>query len=452
MTTTTAPATRLVLAVGRLEDVPRFEGRPVTVAGRRIAIFNTPSGVRALEDACPHKGRPPVGRAGGRLLRRVPAAQPPDRPRHGRDGRRRPASAPWWCRWSSAPAGSTSKFYSAPDRRHTGLSRLHRGAMRRPRIGRWEHRHRPHLRPCLACDSLGKKKRRQMRKSMMLGARIGITAHRRATEQARLVASMGGVPVMGRSIEADVPRRPATLAEEPGKVLAEPFERRCSSPASAPGCCSRPRARRISRICCATGCASPGSSPAGRSRGRSCARCASGCDWTADPASTLLVRDRLLPDACAGRPRVLVQAFAEPPDVLTRPAGGARRRVPRPQPLRHRMAAGPDARPAPRPRACRRRRWMPRRSRRREQGSSSWRSPRPPAWTWPTSSAAARWIAAVGPVTKAALEAEGLTVHITADPPKMGTMYRALAAALQAGRSGFAPPGPAAEAVRSPSR
>ena len=48
--TTTAPATRLV-AVGRLEDVPRFEGRPVTVAGRRIAIFNTPSGVRALEDA-----------------------------------------------------------------------------------------------------------------------------------------------------------------------------------------------------------------------------------------------------------------------------------------------------------------------------------------------------------------------------------------------------------------
>ena len=55
--TTTAPATRLV-AVGRLEDVPRFEGRPVTVAGRRIAIFNTPSGVRALEDACPHKGGP----------------------------------------------------------------------------------------------------------------------------------------------------------------------------------------------------------------------------------------------------------------------------------------------------------------------------------------------------------------------------------------------------------
>jgi nitrite reductase (NADH) small subunit len=55
--TTTAPATRLV-AVGRLEDVPRFEGRPVTVAGRRIAIFNTPAGVRALEDACPHKGGP----------------------------------------------------------------------------------------------------------------------------------------------------------------------------------------------------------------------------------------------------------------------------------------------------------------------------------------------------------------------------------------------------------
>jgi len=55
--TTTAPAARLV-AVGRLEDVPLLEGRPVTVAGRRIAIFNTPSGVRALEDACPHRGGP----------------------------------------------------------------------------------------------------------------------------------------------------------------------------------------------------------------------------------------------------------------------------------------------------------------------------------------------------------------------------------------------------------
>jgi uroporphyrinogen-III synthase len=58
----------------------------------------------------------------------------------------------------------------------------------------------------------------------VLGARVGITAHRRATEQARLVASLGGVPVMGRGIEADVPRRPATLADELRAVLAEPLD------------------------------------------------------------------------------------------------------------------------------------------------------------------------------------------------------------------------------------
>ncbi len=52
---TTAP--RLV-AVARVEDVPALQGRPVTVAGRRIALFNTPAGPRALEDRCPHKGGP----------------------------------------------------------------------------------------------------------------------------------------------------------------------------------------------------------------------------------------------------------------------------------------------------------------------------------------------------------------------------------------------------------
>lgn len=47
-----------LVPVGRLDDIPRFQGRPVTVAGRRIAIFNTAAGPRALEDACPHRGGP----------------------------------------------------------------------------------------------------------------------------------------------------------------------------------------------------------------------------------------------------------------------------------------------------------------------------------------------------------------------------------------------------------
>lgn len=39
-------------------DVPPGEGRSVTVEGRRIAIFNAPSGWYALDHACPHRGGP----------------------------------------------------------------------------------------------------------------------------------------------------------------------------------------------------------------------------------------------------------------------------------------------------------------------------------------------------------------------------------------------------------
>lgn len=44
--------------IGRAEDVPMLEGRSVTVAGRRIAVFRTPLGFRALDQACPHAGGP----------------------------------------------------------------------------------------------------------------------------------------------------------------------------------------------------------------------------------------------------------------------------------------------------------------------------------------------------------------------------------------------------------
>jgi nitrite reductase (NADH) small subunit len=40
------------------DDVPLGEGRAVTVGSRRIAVFNTPTGWFALDDACPHRGGP----------------------------------------------------------------------------------------------------------------------------------------------------------------------------------------------------------------------------------------------------------------------------------------------------------------------------------------------------------------------------------------------------------
>ncbi len=39
-------------------DVPVGEGRARTIEGRRIAIFNTPTGWYAIDHACPHMGGP----------------------------------------------------------------------------------------------------------------------------------------------------------------------------------------------------------------------------------------------------------------------------------------------------------------------------------------------------------------------------------------------------------
>ena len=44
--------------IGRVDDVPLLEGRSVSVAGLRVAVFNTPDGYRAIGAACPHAGGP----------------------------------------------------------------------------------------------------------------------------------------------------------------------------------------------------------------------------------------------------------------------------------------------------------------------------------------------------------------------------------------------------------
>ena len=44
--------------IGRAADVPMLEGRSVGVDGRRVAVFRTPGGWRAIDALCPHRGGP----------------------------------------------------------------------------------------------------------------------------------------------------------------------------------------------------------------------------------------------------------------------------------------------------------------------------------------------------------------------------------------------------------
>ena len=48
----------VLVGVCRTADVPLGEGRAVTVADRRVAIFHTEGGWYALDDSCPHRGGP----------------------------------------------------------------------------------------------------------------------------------------------------------------------------------------------------------------------------------------------------------------------------------------------------------------------------------------------------------------------------------------------------------
>ncbi len=56
--TAVAPLSPTLVRVCDVGDVPLGEVRAVTVDGHRIAVFNTPTGWYALDNACPHLGGP----------------------------------------------------------------------------------------------------------------------------------------------------------------------------------------------------------------------------------------------------------------------------------------------------------------------------------------------------------------------------------------------------------
>jgi nitrite reductase (NADH) small subunit len=53
-----SPQASVLVPICVVADVPLGEGRAVTVGTRRIAIFHTPTGWYALDNACPHRGGP----------------------------------------------------------------------------------------------------------------------------------------------------------------------------------------------------------------------------------------------------------------------------------------------------------------------------------------------------------------------------------------------------------
>ncbi len=52
------PDTLPWLLIGHVADIPELEGRSLTVAGRRVAVFRLPGGWAAIDGDCPHRGGP----------------------------------------------------------------------------------------------------------------------------------------------------------------------------------------------------------------------------------------------------------------------------------------------------------------------------------------------------------------------------------------------------------
>jgi uroporphyrinogen-III synthase len=260
------------------------------------------------------------------------------------------------------------------------------------------------------------------------GARIGITADRRAAEQAALVRALGGVPVLGPSLRADAPAPDARIARELDAALAEPIDSAVFLTGAGVDLTLAAAARTGREAALRAALAGARVLARGPKPRRSLRAAGVRIDWVADPPRMALVRHELMRNPPAGR-RILVQGFGPAPDELARPlaAAGARVLVLSP------YSAGWPADPAPAAQLARA----------AAAGGLA-------ALTF-TSAQAARQlvalaeadgieaaelaaggalVAAVGPVTRAALEAEGVPVHVEPASGRMGGLYHALAAAL----------------------
>jgi uroporphyrinogen-III synthase len=260
------------------------------------------------------------------------------------------------------------------------------------------------------------------------GARIGITADRRAAEQAALVESLGGIPVLGAALAADEPREDEALSPHLERALAGPLDWVVFLTGVGARLTIELAARRGLEARLRDGLARAQVIARGPKPRRALRAAEVRVDRMADPPSALLIRDELLREPLDGR-RVLLQGFGEDVERIAAPLRLAGAEVI----VIHPYAAGWPGDPTPAQELA------------REAAAG-----RLAAITFTSAQAARQFvalaedagvgpaelraggalIAAVGPVTRAALEAGGVAVDIEPERSRMGTLYRAVAAAL----------------------
>ncbi len=262
----------------------------------------------------------------------------------------------------------------------------------------------------------------------MNGAVVGITAVRRANEQAALVRSLGGVPRNGPSIDIDVPAPDGVLREILCDLLAAPLDmavfvtgvgtRHMLGAATREGMIEPVLAvLRATRVIAR--------SPKPRKVLR---EFAIPIQWMSVPSESRVIRDALLTEPLAGR-RILVQCAGAYPDVMIAPLRAAGADVLEAHPYEIDIPA--DGRAA-------------------VDLAEDAIAGRLDALTFTSVQAVYGFVAiaeragvdiaaigaggalivAVGPVTRDALLEHGLPVHVEPEITRMGAMYHALAAAL----------------------
>lgn len=264
----------------------------------------------------------------------------------------------------------------------------------------------------------------------MRGARVGITAARRADAQAALVVALGGVPRHGPSVDADRPVADEALAAIVADVLAAPPDiavfltgvgaRHILAAAEREGtlgalAAALGRARVIVR--------------GGKPR-RVMRELGIPVDWVAAPAEGRVIRDRLLAEGVRGR-RILVQCAGAAPDPMIVPLRTAGAEITEVHP--YAIDVPPSSRGAlalARDAAAGRLEALTFTSAHAAHGFAAVieRARLDAA----DLTGAGVVVAAVGPVTRRALHDHGLPVHVEPATPRMGAMFQALAAALAA--------------------